>query len=75
MRQTIIFQEVKVKGSKKCKCTCGKRVSRSKTFSQTINPWNKNKEGNPKSFGEIQEELSNERNEWMNEKELCSNCS
>jgi hypothetical protein len=34
------------------------------TFEQTINPWNKNKDGNPKTYSEIIVELDEKANNW-----------
>jgi hypothetical protein len=35
-----IFQRVGFKRSKKFVCSCGRKLTRIKTFYQTINPWN-----------------------------------
>lgn len=58
------FESVKLQTSKSGKCICGKRVSRSITFEQTINPWNKNAKGEIKSYAEIWAELKEEAAVW-----------
>jgi hypothetical protein len=63
MIQRITFETVKIGGRKSGKCVCGKRVSRAKTFEQTINPYNQ-KDGRPKTYREIMVELVDEREKW-----------
>lgn len=59
------FESVKFRATKTGKCICGKKINRSKTFEQTINPWNKNKDGLPKNRFEILEELRIEAKKWQ----------
>lgn len=61
---TYKFEQVKLSASKSGKCVCGKRVTRSTTFEQTINPWNKNAKGEAKSYSEIWQELKQEAADW-----------
>lgn len=68
------FEEVAIFGRKSSKCRCGKRRTRSAKFFQTLNPWNKNKDGNPKTANEIIAELVVERAEWMKAPIVCDNC-
>lgn len=69
----ITFQVVKMKGKKSFKCTeCGKRVTRQRTFEQTINPYNRLPDGTPKGRTDIYKELEVERDKWINNIELCS---
>lgn len=70
----IDFQVVKVKGSKSGKCACGKRVTRSRTFEQTINPFNKNAAGFPKGFHEIRSELLAQKEDYVKEPVICTTC-
>jgi hypothetical protein len=42
------------------RCPCGKRFQRSVRVEQTINPWNLNADGIPKTFAEIWAELGAE---------------
>jgi uncharacterized C2H2 Zn-finger protein len=76
MTRTIRFQEVTQQGTKNLPCPdCGKRVRRQKTFSQTINPFNKNANGAPKSHQEIRTELLEQVRTWAAEPVLCSACT
>lgn len=68
----VVFEEIRMNGKKSFKCACGKRITRQTTFSQTINPFNKNKQGNPKSKSEIYAELDQERNEWLKKVDPCN---
>ena len=58
------FESVKLQTRKSGKCVCGKRVTRSVTLEQTINPFNKNAKGDLKSYHEIWTELEAEAKEW-----------
>jgi predicted RNA-binding Zn-ribbon protein involved in translation (DUF1610 family) len=69
------FNEVAIKGSKTNVCPkCGKKQRRTQKFYQTLNPYNTNKEGFPKSGKEILAELLIEEARWKQERELCSGC-
>jgi len=68
------FEEVKFSAAKSVKCKCGKRVSRSKTFTQTINPFNKRADGQVKSRSDIFPELKADAEKWKAEPELCAAC-
>jgi hypothetical protein len=62
---TYRFEEVKYHVTKKTVCTgCGKKLMRSTTFSQTINPFNKNADGAMKTRREIWHELAAEAEAW-----------
>jgi hypothetical protein len=61
----IRFQVVKLRGVRRWKDSDGKRRQETKVFEQTINPFNKNSAGVPKSRGEIIEELHAERVAWL----------
>ena len=43
----------------------GKGRQKTKTFSQTLNPWNKNKNGDPKTRQEIYAELYAQKDAWV----------
>jgi len=70
------FQEVKLYGEKrfKCKGGCGRTLKRQRKFSQTINPFNKTKEGHIKTSQDIYPELKEKLMEWKKEIELCKHC-
>lgn len=60
-----VFNEVKHYARKSGNCpTCGKPVTRSRVFMQTLNPYNRNEEGRVKSRDEIRAELRVEAEEW-----------
>jgi hypothetical protein len=63
---TYRFDEVFRTAKRRVPCTggCGKKLNRQQTFIQTINPFNKNAQGQPKTSGEIWQELGVECDEW-----------
>jgi len=72
---TIIrFIEVSMRAEKSVKCQCGKRLKRSKTFCQTINPFNKREDGAIKERDDIYRELVVEVKQWKTEPETCTQC-
>lgn len=72
---TYRFQEITHQVTKSVPCTvCGKRVRRQRTFFQTINPFNKNAEGQVKTLPEIMRELVAEGTDWQAEPETHSKC-
>lgn len=71
------FQDVKRTAKKRVPCEgCGKKLNRQTTFMQTINPFNKNAEGYPKTYREIWDELGAKCREWEADTEgfLCTPC-
>lgn len=72
---TVRFQEVEHRAQKNLPCPdCGKKVRRSTTFEQTINPWNKNAAGDPKTVTEIREELAADAAAWREKPVQCKAC-
>ena len=65
MKISYTFDEVKLKGKKVGKCVCGKRLTRSRMFSQTLNPYNL-KDGRLKTRINIIQELEDDRARWTN---------
>lgn len=61
---TYRFDEVTLKATYRWKEN-GKSRQRTKTFMQTINPFNKNADGIIKNRVEIMAELSKERDAWL----------
>lgn len=62
---TVRFQEVKARTKRTGKCShCGKRTTRSATFTQTISPFNKNADGMPKTYAEVQQAVDAEAASW-----------
>jgi hypothetical protein len=62
------FEQVKLRGVRYWKDEQGKRHQETKTFMQTINPFNKTSDGTPKGYAKIMEELRAEREAWLGEK-------
>lgn len=63
------FTPIKVKAQVKVTCShegCKKKVQRTKIFEQTLNPYNRDSEGNVKTEQQIRSELSSRRTEWIN---------
>lgn len=58
------FNEIKLTGKRKV-IVNGKKKIQQKTFSQTVNPFNKNLDGSIKSAKEIIAELKEEIAEWQ----------
>jgi hypothetical protein len=62
---TYRFEVVGYPITKPTACSvCGKKMRRSTTFTQTINPFNKNADGVMKTRGEIWKELAAEAESW-----------
>lgn len=60
------FSTIKFSTTRNGKCpVCGKRVTRSTTFEQTENPFNRNADGEPKSRSEIWDDLKQEARDWV----------
>ena len=72
---TYRFERVPLTVHKSVPCTgCGKKVRRQRTFEQTRNPFNKNADGFPKSYGDIYRELNEEGDAWKAEPETHPKC-
>ncbi len=68
MRRTtkLTFQTVSVKGTRRWKDPdTGRTRQETKSFFQTINPFNRNAEGEPKSYEEIMVEVKAQRDAWL----------
>jgi hypothetical protein len=62
---TYRFQEIKHPEKRTFTCSvCGKRATVSRTFSQTINPFNKLPDGTVKTENTIREELRAKGQAW-----------
>lgn len=71
----VVFEEVSLSGHKHGTCiACGKKRERAQRFFQTLNPFNRNAAGLPKSRAEIVEELEAKRAKWWAEPFVCRSC-
>ena len=61
----INFEEVSVKGTRRWIDSDGKRRQETRTFYQTISPFNKGPDGLPKTRQQIMEEVIAERDAWL----------
>lgn len=70
----VVFREETLRTTKRGTCgRCAKAHTRSKTFSQTVNPWNRRPDGVPKSPAEVRASLVAEADAWRREPiEPCS---
>lgn len=62
-----IFTEISTKRTKRWKDKDGKKRQVTKKFYQTLNPFNKNKNGSVKNESEIWKEINEEADSWMKE--------
>jgi hypothetical protein len=73
--ETIRFERVPLTAAKTVQCTgCGKRLRRQRTFEMTLNPWNRNAAGRPRTRQEILAALSARAAEWKLQPETCMAC-
>lgn len=64
----VVFQEVVLAFRKSGVCPgCGGKATRTKKFSQTLNPFNKNSKGAVKTEAEIKGELVSAGHKWRME--------
>lgn len=62
---TITFERVIAWRRKQGACPhCGRKTSRARSFEQTINPWNVNADGVPKSRSEVRASVEAAANAW-----------
>lgn len=61
----VYFEEVSVKAVKRWVDENGKKHQQTKKFYQTINPFNKDKDGFPKNREQILAEIKAERDAWL----------
>ena len=71
----VSFDEVRVTGHRAGTCVvCQKKRLRTMHFWQTINPYNRNADGYPKSREEILAEVRRERDAWEKSPLVCKSC-
>jgi len=60
------FREIWTRRIARGKCReCGKALTRSKTFTHTVNPWNKTAAGDVKTSEEVWADVRAEADEWQ----------
>ena len=67
MIKRYTFEVVSVKGTRRWTDDNGKKRQKTRTFSQTMNPFNKNVRGEPKTRMEIVGEITAARDAWLKE--------
>ena len=72
----VQFQEVTMRMQKALRCDgCGKRVTRTRTVSQTLNPFNRRSDGEPKTEQDIRSELEVLLERWALIPVVCKGCA
>lgn len=61
----VTFTEVSIYAIRRWKDVNGKRRQKTRKFSQTLNPFNKNQDGSLKTREQIITELKAERDAWL----------
>lgn len=72
---TTRFEVVKQRATKYLPCpVCGKKVRRERTFEKTINPFNRNADGQVKTRTEVREDVRAEALAWQHQPEPHQKC-
>jgi hypothetical protein len=61
----VHFNEISVKGVKRWVDENGKKRQKTRKFYQTVNPFNKDADGNVKTPSQIIAEITSERDAWL----------
>lgn len=65
MKVTYTYDEVGHPATRTGACpTCGKKTRRSRTFTQTVNPFNKNEDGTMKTYTEVRADVRADAEAW-----------
>lgn len=65
---TVRFREVAIRGTHRWKDTEGKWHQQTRRFWQTLSPFNRDADGDPKSAAQIMAEIQQERIAWLGER-------
>lgn len=65
MRVTERYDQVKQKVSKRGACACGRICTRQTTIMNTVNPFNRRPNGEPKSYDEVRADVKAEAARWQ----------
>lgn len=72
---TIVFENVSTRRTRKGLCTrCGKKCQVTREFSQTVNPFNRDESGNPKTRAAIMQENVRDAAAWNETPLVCKGC-
>ena len=59
------FERVKSSAFKSGKCAvCGKTAKRTRVFENTVNPYNRNEDGTPRTYAEVRKRVDKMAREW-----------
>ena len=73
---TVYFDEISTFRFRREPCSrCGNARQRTEKFHQTINPYNRNVQGVPKSRAEIYDEITKEADAWYAAPFVCRGCA
>lgn len=72
---TYRYEPIRRTARKKTLCQggCGRKLDRQRTFTQTINPFNRNPDGTPRNYRQVWASLGEECEAWQPEA-TCKNC-
>lgn len=71
----VTFEKVTLRAQRRANCTkCGKKRTRTVTFWQTLNPFNKTAEGRVKTTDDIYPELRAQATAWTKQSFICASC-
>jgi hypothetical protein len=69
------YEKVTQRVTKNLPCpTCGKKVRRSTTICNTVNPFNRNADDEIKSWTEVRQDVLDQAVEWRTTPEVCTSC-
>lgn len=69
------FEEVYTYAFKRGKCSvCGGSAERSKKFTNTVNPWNRNEDGTTRTYAEVQDNVNRLAREWEEQPVVHARC-
>jgi hypothetical protein len=67
-RVTVTYDEVKATGTRRGVCkACGLRMIKQQTFTNTVNPFNKNPDGSVRTYDEVLARVRAEAAAWRPE--------
>lgn len=71
----VTFDKITAPASVTFKCVgCGKRRTRKQTFWATANPFNRHKNGRPKTPAEVRADVQAEARAWEKSTKTCATC-